>query len=58
MEVAKQQHRLQPDSAPQSSGRSCGEQAEISELRAEYEARLAAAAEQAEQVRHVGFCLR
>ena len=55
MEAARQQHQLQPDSAAQSSGRSTDDQAEISELRSEYEARLAAAAEHAEQVKH--FCL-
>ena len=58
MEAARQQHQLQPDSAPQSSGRSSDGQPEISELRAEYEARLAAAAEHAEQVKHFCLCLR
>jgi hypothetical protein len=43
------------DSEAQSSGRVTGEQADGSELRAEYEARLAVAAEQAEQVGSTAF---
>lgn len=43
------------DSEAQSSGRVTGEQADGSELRAEYEARLAVVAEQAEQVGSTAF---
>ena len=50
MMAMTQQASPASDSEAHSSGRATGEQADGSELRAEYEARLAAAAEQAEQV--------
>ncbi len=50
MTAMTQQASPTSDSEAQSSGRVTGEQADGSELRAEYEARLAVVAEQAEQV--------
>ena len=50
MTAMTQQTAAASNSEAQSSGRVTGEQADGSELRAEYEARLAVVAEQAEQV--------
>ncbi len=55
MKAMTQQTSPTSDSEAQSSGRVTGDQADGTELRAEYEARLAAAADQAEQVGSTAF---